>query len=175
MSDGNDVVYWWDGAHWTHGSAPVPDCPGPPKPGGVVFCGPNAFWISEAGTEGQVLVSHGEDAPTWENITNSNPPWVTPTLTNNWKNYSTTFESAGYREIPGKIEFSGLVKGGATGKPIFTMALSRPLSKDSIHLGVAGKGVARIDVTVSGEVLVRTYQGLGSNVFVSLEDISVRH
>ena len=157
MSDGNDIIYWWDGAHWTHGAAPVPDAPGPPVPGAVWFCGPNAMLMTTAGTLGQVLVSGGEDAPYWADI---DPPWETPTLLNGWTNFGLGYAPAGFRRhLDGTGELRGYLSGGLLGVPMFVVPYKPALQVPRLVL--AGMGSARVDVSRLGSVIAQRFQGGG--------------
>ena len=166
-------MFWWTGTEWEIGSSPVPDCPGPPISGGVVFCGPNSWWISDAGVEGQVLASHGADAPTWENVlfpvAELDTDWQTPDLLNSWVHNGPGFEPVGFRWLHnGTMELKGFVKGGKLGQAIFMLPPDCCPTVQVAQLVVAGPGEARLDITKSGAVMVRWYIGVGSNAGVSL-------
>jgi hypothetical protein len=175
MSDGNDQVYWWDGAHWQLGIAPVPDAPGPPIPGGVWYCGPNTIYMTEAGQIGQHLVSHGADAPTWEwPITSTE--WVEVELLNGWVNYGLGYETAAYcLGDDDFVEFKGYIKGGKTAMPVFVLPqqLSPSLQVPRMVLS-NNNGNARVDVAKTGNVYVQSYQGTGNNKSVSIGGIRFR-
>lgn len=175
MSDGNDIVYWFDGAHWTHGSTPIPDCPGPPVPGGIIYCGTNTWWISAAGTEGQVLVSHGADAPTWETpaVAATPPLFTTAALLNGWVNYGLGYEGAGFRlHADGTCELKAYIKGGKTATSCLLLPPGcRPALQMPYMTLSNNTGSARVDVAKSGNVYVQSYQGGGSNASVSLNGI----
>jgi hypothetical protein len=174
MSDGNDFVYWFDGKHWTIGIAPVPDAPGPPVVGGVWYCGTNTSYMTDAGTEGQVLTSHGADVPTWTTpAAGGAPPWLTPVLTNGWSAYGVPRQMPGYCKFAdGMGELKGLVKGGLPSVAIFTLAARYRPSENVIAFGIARAGLARIDVLTTGEVQVKGYiSAYADNSFVSLSGI----
>jgi hypothetical protein len=166
------LVYWWNGTDWDLGAQPVPDCPGPPVPGGIIFCGPNSWWISAAGVEGQTLVSHGADAPTWASIfpaADLDVPWQTPNLLNSWVNSGPGYDPVGYRKLAnGTVELKGLPKGGKVNQPIFVLPPDCCPYAQIPRSVLAGNGGARVDVTKTGSVAVQWYIGSGSNANVSL-------
>jgi hypothetical protein len=168
MSDGNDVVYWFDGKHWTHGSAPVPDCPGPPKPGGVIYCGLNTWWISDPGPEGYKLTSHGENTPTFEPPPSA-PLFTEATLVNGWVNFGSGFDTAGFRRhTDGTTELKGTVCLGKIAVAVFVLPPKLAPILQQQRLVLSGTGAARVDVGKSGSVIVQLYQGTGSNGRVDL-------
>lgn len=178
MSDGNDLVYWYDGKHWTLGAAPIPDTPGSPIPGGVWYCGVNTMHMTEAGTEGKFLASHGAgETPTWELPPNDKPlvpVWITPPLLNGWLNYAAGWEVAGVRKhLDGTGELKGLLKLGTRRTAMFVipdgLGLRPPVSVP--RTVSSGNGYARVDINPSGSVIVNTYFTGGSNAFVSLSGI----
>lgn len=95
--------------------------------------------------------------------------WQVPTFQNNWVNYDTTYNTAGYyKDADNRVHVKGLVKTGTANTVIFTFPAGyRPL-KRGIFVTVSNNAIARIDVLPTGEVKMET----GSNTWISLETIS---
>ena len=95
--------------------------------------------------------------------------WTAPTLSGGWANSSVT--PAGFRRVGDVVELRGAITSGALG---VAFVLPEPLwssAGDSQFVVVAGPGVARLDVTRSGEVAVRSYAAGGTNAIVSLAGV----
>jgi hypothetical protein len=99
-------------------------------------------------------------------------PWINATLENAWVTYSTGFDVAQYRMLGDKVELRGLIKNGTATATMLTLPVGyRPL-KDQIFICWSNTGFARVDVAAVGSVRVAAYGTGGSNVFVSLANLS---
>lgn len=99
--------------------------------------------------------------------------WVTPTLLNSWLNYGLGYRSTGYcGTVDGSVKLRGFVAGGASGVPIFILGDGyRPNSTEVFVAQAGGGGTARVEILASGTVQVASYNGTGTNAFLSLSGI----
>ena len=112
-----------------------------------------------------------ETIPSWFSIT-----YATPTATNEWADYSTTYNSAGFTKTSnGRVFLKGLVKNNidtdaiTSGTIIGTLPEGyRPSGRLVFQTVTSPNVAARVDVDASGNIIV--YSGDGS--WISLDSIS---
>lgn len=94
--------------------------------------------------------------------------WIEPSyLGSGWSNYGGTWTNAAYRSKGGEVEFSGLVKAGASGLIFSLPAGFRPLVR-RIFICSANGGIIRIDVDPNGTVNASVLALGATNTYVSL-------
>jgi len=89
--------------------------------------------------------------------------WIAPTLLNSWVNYGASFEAAGYRKTSGSVEIRGLVKDGTSGY-VFTLPASYRPSAYAIIASMSNNAFCRLDVELSGNVLLTGYSSLFATI-----------
>ena len=98
--------------------------------------------------------------------------WTAPTLAGGWVNFGPGVTPAGFRRVGDVVELRGAIMSGTLDVAVFV--LPEPLRSsagDSQFVVVAGPGVARLDVTWSGQVIVRSYAAGGTSAMVSLAGV----
>jgi hypothetical protein len=100
--------------------------------------------------------------------------WITPTFTDNWVNYSTTYNQCGYyKDSENRVYLRGLVKNGSTGSSfeIFILPTGfRPERQHVFAVQTNGDTIGRVDITNNGRVTPTTV----SSGWVSLDNISFK-
>lgn len=92
--------------------------------------------------------------------------YITPTFLNNWVNYSSTFQYAGYhKDESGTVHIKGLVKSGTVNTAVFQLPVGyRPLYTHILPAD-GNSVIERIDVTAAGNVMAYC----ASNAWISIE------
>ena len=81
--------------------------------------------------------------------------WVAPTLNAPWTSYGDVFATAAIRKDGSRVQFRGVVKGGAGGTVLFTVPAGyRPPTQQIFATLSDAAAVTRIDVRPTGDVLV---------------------
>ncbi|NEN88191.1 MAG: hypothetical protein F6K48_04355 [Okeania sp. SIO3H1] len=97
--------------------------------------------------------------------------WQTRELKNNWVNYGSGFNSAGFfKDSLGIVHLKGVVRNG-TADTIFTLPPGyRPAAQELHSVTVAANVMGRVDIFTNGEVK----RMIGSSAWVSLDGITFR-
>lgn len=120
-------------------------------------------WMRKTDAEIRRLVRHNHPE------SSALGPWITPTLQNSWVNFNAGLAPTGYRMVEGGIQLRGAVKSGALDVPVFTLPeWAWPTDGGHLFIAACMTGTARLDVSWTGEVIVRGYMSGGSNALVSL-------
>ena len=101
--------------------------------------------------------------------------WTAPTLLNNWANYSSSYNAAGYYKHLDRVYLRGLVANGIVGTTIFQLPVGyRPAHRELIATicTAPNHALARIDVDTSGNVVSMIGGGVGN--WVALDNLSFR-
>lgn len=145
----------------------------------TAFTNQNTTTFSAEGTHGGRIygcasATNSAGTSAWSNMASiSIPIWATPFLQNNWTNYSTTYNSAGYTKTSsGLVVLKGLIKRSGTfvsGETLFTLPVGyRPST-------IMGFAVASVDASATllinpdGTVTPTTNVSAG---WLSLETVS---
>lgn len=99
--------------------------------------------------------------------------WNFPDLLNAWVNYGFGRRVAGCtRTVDGSVKLRGFTASGAAGVPMFTLPPGyTPTADETFVAQAGGNGTARVDVLVNGDVVVVSYNGTGTNAFLSMSGI----
>lgn len=98
--------------------------------------------------------------------------WAAPTLLNSWVTSGGAKPTVGYRrDATGRVWLRGTVKSG-TVNTIMTLPVGfRPVGEQTFVCR-ANAGLARVDVTASGDVDLKAYISSGTNADVALDGCS---
>lgn len=101
------------------------------------------------------------------------PLWTAALLLNSWVEYGLGYRGAGFcQTVDGSVKLRGFVASGATGVPIFILEDGyRPTATEVFVAQAGGGGTARVEILATGDVVVASYNGTGSNAFLSLSGI----
>jgi len=79
--------------------------------------------------------------------------WIAPTFTNNWVNYSATFNDCGYmKDAMGFVHLRGLVKNGTDGSSIFTLPVGYRPIRAELLVCASEDHYGRLDIATTGTV-----------------------
>lgn len=108
---------------------------------------------SKLGKEAVTTAKIAKEAVTAAKIVKAEA-WNAPTLLNSWVNVA-AFETAGYmKNVLGEVRLKGWVKGGVSGKTIFTLPSGfRPGVVGNYAVAEAGSTACQMQVNAAGEVI----------------------
>jgi len=99
--------------------------------------------------------------------------WAAPTLLNSWVDYGLGYRAVAFSHtVDGSVKLRGFVAGGTTGLPMFVLPAGYvPTATEVFVAQAGGGGTARVEVLATGDVVVASYNGSGTNAFLSLSGI----
>lgn len=104
------------------------------------------------------------------------PAWIMPTLLNGWKNYSASYQPAGYyKDSQGVVHLRGLISSGTsnTGTFIFNLPKGYRPQKATLFSVLTSNGTVLVAATLEIASNGVVYLGFaGGNTWLSLENIS---